>query len=132
MAGGPDLTHHRRHPGFTQDGQGHAQDPLGGNPERGGSQGVDELGQPPPTSRFVPVSRIVGSRAPCAVRIEAQAQVDVGIGGIGGRGPGGTVRVKQRDDLGPGGDEGPAYGGDEGVEPAFLADGDPSSQQRPW
>ena len=85
--GRPHLAHHGRHPGLAQHGQGHALDPVGGNTESGRGQGVDQLGQAFPPRRLVAVARIVGSRAPCAVRIEAQAQVDVGVGGVGRRGP---------------------------------------------
>ena len=65
-----------------------------------------------------------------AVGVEPEAEVDLGLGGVGGGGLGRPVGVEQGHDPGPGGDQAAPHRGHQGVEATLLADGDPPTEQR--
>jgi hypothetical protein len=81
--GRTDLADHRRHPCFTQNGQGHALYAVGRDPERGGSQGLQEFGQTPTSGRLVAVPAVVRGRTTRPVGVEPEPDIRLDVSGVG-------------------------------------------------
>jgi hypothetical protein len=118
--GGAELAEHGGHPGFTEDGQSHADGGEGLGVEDGGKLGLDAFGQAAAALGFEAVSGVVGSGA--AVVGGAEAHEDVGAHSVGLLGLGRAVGMMEGDGPGAGVGQGSDHGVGQGVEAAGLTD----------
>lgn len=128
MVRGAQLAEDGGHPGFTQDGEGHAGRGDGRCAQDGRYFLLDALGQAATTLRLETVALVIGGGA--ADLGDGQADEDVGAHAVGLLGLGGPVEVVEGDGLGTGLGQRPHHGIGEGVEAAGVAHNHPTTVER--